>query len=219
MRIYYLAAAAALVIFPLATAAQAAEDPEIGARASTLGVGVWAGVKVAPHIRLRGIVNGLNVSYDDNVDDVDYKGDLKLGSAGLQADFFPLDEGPLYLTAGLYANGNKIGATATPSSNTNIGGTTYTPSEIGTLDMKAKYKSSAPYLGVGAEWSLYPAVINLEAGAYFQGQPDVTLTSNGTLASNPAYQSSLEQERKNTEDDLKGTGTWPVVSIGVGFRF
>ncbi|MBW8880646.1 MAG: hypothetical protein JF615_04235 [Asticcacaulis sp.] len=219
MRNLILATAAVGALSLSATAVQAAEDPEVAVRASTLGLGITAGVKVLPHVRVRGLANGLNINYDDTVDDIHYDGKFKLGSVGLQADFFPLDEGPFYLTAGIYSNQNKIHATATPTGNTDIGGTTYTPAEIGTITAHAKYNSTAPYLGLGVEFSVYPALINLEAGAYFQGEPDVTLTSNGTMASNPAYQASLDRERQDLQDSLDNTKTWPVVSIGVGFRF
>ncbi|ESQ74035.1 hypothetical protein [Asticcacaulis sp. AC402] len=221
MRKLVLASAAlsvAAVLLP-ATSAQAIEDPYIAARASTLGVGVEGGAKILPFIRLRGIAQTLDIDYDDEIDDIRYNGNFKLGSVGVQADFFPFNEGPVFVSAGLYSNGNKIDASARPTGNAEIGGATYTPDQIGTLTARARYEKTAPYLGVGAEWSLYPAVISLEAGAFFQGAPKVTLTSDGSFASNPAYQSSLEQERQSIEKDLDSTKTWPVVSLAVGIRF
>ncbi|ESQ87697.1 hypothetical protein ABAC460_18665 [Asticcacaulis sp. AC460] len=211
------ALAASAVLLP--ATAHAIEDPYIAARASTLGLGVEGGVKVAPFFRVRGIVQGLNVDYDDEIDDIQYNGKFKLGSAGVTADFFPFNEGPVFVSAGIFSNGNKIDASARPTGNTEIGGVTYTPDQIGTLTAKARYKSTAPYLGVGAEWSLYPAVISLEAGAFLQGEPKVTLTSDGSFSSNPAYQQSLENERRSIEEDLDKTKTWPVVSLAVGIRF
>ena len=215
----YLFAAAAFAALTLATSVSAAEEPEIGARVSTLGLGAWAGIKVAPHLRLRGLANGLNIRYKDTVNDVRYSGKFKLGSAGLQADFYPLDDGPFYLTAGLYSNQNKIHATATPTTSTDIGGISYTPAQIGTLTADGRYKGTAPYLGLGVTFNLAPAVIDLEAGAYFQGKPRVSLTSDGTLAGDPAYQASQEKERQDLQRSLRHTETWPVVAIGVGFRF
>ena len=211
------AVAASAVLLP--AAAHAIEDPYIAARASTLGLGVEAGAKVLPHVRLRGVVGALDIDYDDTVDDVRYDGKVKLNSYGLNADFFPLDEGPFFISAGIYSNKNRIDAAASPTTNTQIGGVTFTPEQIGTITAQARYKDSAPYLGVGAEWSLYPAVISLEAGAYFQGEPKVTMTSDGTFASNSIYQDAMETERRNLEEDLKDTKTYPAVTLSVGFRF
>ena len=61
--------------------------------------------------------------------------------------------------------------------------------------------------------------VNLEAGAYFQGKPRVTMTSNGSYASNPAYQQQLEVERQNLQKDLDSFSTYPVVALGVAYHF
>jgi len=211
------AAAAAALAIPAAASAQ---SNFAGVRASTLGLGVEAGWNVNDHVMIRGLLNGANVNYHTDSEDIRYDGKLKLGSAGVQVDYRFSPDGPLYVTAGLYANGNKVDATATPTSNAEVGGVTYTPAQIGTLTARGKFNGAAPYLGIGARWPVGSAMtISLEAGAYFQGTPKVTLTSNGTYASNPAYQSSLEQERRELEDDIKDAKTWPVVALGVGWRF
>jgi len=212
-----------LLAIPLAIftpAAAQAEGPEVaGVRLSTLGVGAEFGYRVAPNWSLRAIANGYNQNYHTTSDNIDYRGKLKLGSFGVQADYHFSDTNPFYLTAGLYANGNKIDATATPTTTTNIGGVPFTPQQIGTLTGRAKYKSTAPYLGLGWRWNTGAVSWNLEAGAYFQGKPNVTLTSNGTYASDPQYQAALEQERQNLKNDLDDLKTWPVVAFGVGYHF
>ena len=197
-----------------------AEGPEVaGVRLSTLGVGAEFGYRLSPNWSIRAIANGYNQNYHTSSDDIDYRGKLKLGSFGVQADYHLSETNPFYLTAGLYANGNKIDATATPTSNTDIGGVPFTPQQIGTLTGRAKYKSTAPYLGLGWRWNTGAVSWNLEAGAYFQGKPNVTLTSNGTYASDPTYQQALEQERQNLKKDLDDLQTWPVVAFGVGYHF
>ncbi len=197
-----------------------AEGPEVvGARISTLGVGAEFGYRIAPNWSIRAIANGYNQNYHTTSDNIDYRGELKLGSFGIQADYHLSETNPFYLTVGLYGNGNKIDATATPTTTTNIGGVPFTPEQIGTLTGRAKYKSTAPYLGLGWRWTTGAVSWNLEAGAYFQGSPNVTLTSNGTYASNPTYQQALEQERQTLKSDLDDLKTWPVVAFGVGYHF
>jgi len=214
---------ALLIAIPLAfltPLAAHAQGPEVaGVRLSTLGVGAEFGYRVAPNWSVRVLANGFNQNYHTSSDDIDYRGKLKLGSFGVQADYHFSETNPFYLTAGLYANGNKIDATATPTTTTDVGGVPFTPQQIGTITGRAKYKSTAPYLGLGWRWNTGAVSWNLEAGAYFQGKPNVTLTSNGTYASNPSYQAALEQERKDLADDLDDLKTWPVVAFGVGYHF
>lgn len=211
----FTAAAASLVLLPLAAHAQ---NIEVGARASTLGAGIEIGSNLNDHVRLRGLVNSWDYDHDNTTDNIHYNGKAKLGSAGVQVDYSPAANGSFYVTAGLYANRNRVRETATPTGNTQIGNLTYTPTEIGTLSGRAHYKDTAPYLGLG--WSTKGTVaVNFELGAYFQGHPDVTLTSNGTLAGNPAYQDQLEQERQKLRHDLDKLSTWPVVAVGVRYNF
>ncbi len=199
--------------------ARAGEPESIGARISTLGVGGEFGYKLSSHWSARAIINGYNYNYDDTNDNIHYRGKLKLASGGLQVDYRFAETGPLYVTAGLYANNNKIRATANPTQNTDIGGLTFTPAQIGTLTSNAKFKGAAPYLGIGARWPIGHVAFNIEAGAYFQGKPQVALVSNGTLASDPTYQAALETERLGLQQDLNNYKTYPVVSLGLSYHF
>ena len=212
-----IAAAVTALILPAAAHAQ---NVEVGVRASTLGAGLEVGGKLNSHLRLRGLINGWDVNHDNTTDNIHYDGKLKLASAGAQLDYYPSENGGFYVTAGLYGNSNKVRETATPTNNTRIGSVTYTPAEIGTLSAHGRFKHTAPYLGLGWDFgSTGPVYVNLEAGAYFQGHPHVTLTSNGSLAGNPAYQDQLEQERQKLEHDIDDAKTWPVVSLGVRYQF
>ncbi len=196
-----------------------AADGWVDGHISTLGLGGEVGTKFTPHISGRIAANAFNYNYDTTSDGISYTGKLKLGQLGAQVDYRVSERGPFYLTAGLYANSNKVNASATPSGPTQVGLTTYTPAQIGTLNAEGKFKSSAPYLGLGWRWGAGVVDFNLEAGAYFQGKPTVTMTSTGLLASNTAYQADLERERQdlqNTLDDLK---TYPVVTFGIGYKF
>jgi hypothetical protein len=216
MRLIIAAAAVLAVACPAAAFAQ---DTFVGARISTLGAGAELGYDVNDRFTVRALANGLNINHDTESSDIDYSGKLKLSSFGVQGDFRFTPDGPLYVTAGVYANNNKVHATATPSGNTEVGGTTYTPQQIGTLTADGKFGGTAPYLGIGGRWGMGAMEFTAEAGAFFQGKPKVTLTSNGTYSSNPAYQSSLEQERQDLQDDLDDLKTWPVVALGLRYTF
>ncbi len=209
------------VLAPVAAplAAHAAGPSYVDARLSTLGLGAEFGYKASPHWTLRAQANAFDYDYDTTADQIKYNGKLKLGSFGLLADYHFTENSPFYVSAGLYANGNKINATADPAAQTDIGGLPFTPEQIGTLSARAKFKSTAPYLGLGFRWGAGPVSLNLEAGAYFQGSPTVTLTSNGTLASQPVYQQALERERQDLQNDVDDLKTYPVVAASIGYKF
>ena len=220
MRKILILAAATAVVLPLAPlAAHAADGPFVGVRASTLGAGLEIGDNISPYWDVRLIGNGFDYSANRTVDDIRYDGKLKMGSLGVQADWHPIANGPLYLTAGLYANDNKVNANANPTTTTTIGILPFTPAEIGTISGRAKFNSTAPYLGIGGRWGVGPIDISLEAGAYFQGKATVTLTNNGIFASDPTFQAQLATERQNLQHNLNDFSTFPVVALGVGYRF
>jgi hypothetical protein len=215
----YIYILAAMVVAIVPCLVQAAELDFVGPRISTLGAGAEFGIKLNPHVTVRGIGNGFDFNYNRTVDSIAYDGKLKLASYGAQVDYRFMENGPLYVTAGLYANKNKVHATATPTQPTKIGDLVFTPSQIGTLTSDAKFKDSAPYLGIGARWPVGHVEFNLEAGAYFQGKPKVTLTSDGSLASNSAYQAELAKEQQSEQNDLNDFGTYPVVALGLRYKF
>ena len=217
MRFSLIAIAAAAALIPCA--AVASEPDFAGVRVSTLGVGAEFGLKLSDHVTVRAIANGLNYNYKTTSDDIQYNGKLKLGSVGAQVDYRFSANGPFYATAGLYANANKIRAQARPTQDTQVGGVTFTPTQIGTLTSDAKFQGSAPYLGIGARWPIGAMEINLEAGAYFQGKPRVTLVSDGTYADNATYKDALERERLSLQHDVNDLSTYPVLSLGLRYKF
>ena len=207
----------AAVVLPVS--AQAVEPDFVGVRAGTLGLGAEFGLKLSPHFTVRAIANGANVGYDDTSDNIRYDGDLKLASYGAQLDYRFSETGPLYLSAGLYKNNNKIVATGRANGAVTVGGVTLTEAQVGTLNGRATFDDTVPYLGIGARWPIGKVEINLEAGAYFQGKSRVTLTSDSIYADLPAVQAALESERQDLQDDIDDYKTWPVVELGLRYRF
>lgn len=204
----------------LAAASSAnAADHWVDVHLSTLGVGGEIGDKVSSHFNLRAAANAFNYNYHTTSDGIAYTGKLKLGQLGAQVDYKFTENSPFYLTAGLFANSNKVTASATPTGPTQVGLATYTPAQIGTLSAAGKFKSSAPYLGLGWRWGAGAVDFNLEAGAYFQGKPTVTMSATGQLATNPGFQADEERERQDLQNTLNDLSTYPVVTAGIGFKF
>lgn len=202
-----------------------AEMPEmaVGAKVSTLGIGGDIVVKATDNINARIGVQGYTYDISGSESGVEYDADLELFSGLLIADWFPFDSG-FRISAGVMLNNNEIEATgkANAGISFDIGGTTYTSTQVGELKGKIDYNTFAPYVGIGwgnpvkkdSGWSFF-----CDLGVAFQGSPDVELTANGTLASNAAFRANLATERRELEDELDDYEYYPVVSVGVTYNF
>lgn len=190
-------------------------DVGVGVRAGTQGAGAEVAVGVNKWLAVRGGFYGLNVSESVEESGIDYDGTLKLGSAGVLADFFPLG-GKFRLTAGAFSNDNEVELVATPTQSQEIGGTTYTPAQIGQLLGQVSFDDTAPYAGIGwgnlARGKRFGFLFDL--GVLGQGSPDVRLDSTGSGVS----EGDLRSEERQLEDDLSEFDIWPVISFGLSIR-
>lgn len=217
---------AAIVALVSTTLTAHAADFGVYAKGGTLGVGGGVGVGLTDTLRFRAGYTALKISKDISQTDIDYSGDLKLGGGEAMLDWHPF-HGSFRVTAGLTLNRNEITADAEPTNGTyELNGNTYLASEIGTLDGEVDFKSTAPYLGVG--WG---DVIDKDGrfsfiadiGVLFQGNPDANLNVNCGPAV-PALEcarirADVDEEERELQDDAHDYKFWPVVSVGVAYRF
>lgn len=194
----------------------AADGFGLGVKAGTLGLGVEGTFGLSPRVNLRAGLNNYSLSTNEDASGIHYNADLDLQSGALLLDWHPF-AGTFRLSAGLIYNKNAVHLTATPTSNQDIGGTTYTPAQIGTLSGDVTFKKSAPYAGIG--WGNAARHghfgFSFEVGALFQGSPKVSLSaSSGAVA-----QIDLQSEAQQAEADLSDFKTYPVVALGLSFRF
>lgn len=215
----------ALAVFLLGSSQALAASPvAVGAKVSTLGVGADLSLQLVPSLNARLGIQGF--SYDaDNIDTdrVNYDADLKLFSGLATIDWYPF-LGGFRLSAGLLANGNEIDVIGRPTAGAtfNINGTIFNAADVGSLTGNVDFNSVAPYLGIGwgnpfspgGNWSF-----NLDLGVAFQGSPNVTLTANGPLANDPVLRANLEAERRDLENEIEDFEYYPVVSLGITYRF
>jgi len=202
-----------------AGAAHADNDFGLGVKAGTLGLGLEASWQPLPYIELR--VGANSYDYDDSGSQagINYDATLALESFYGTANFhFPIS--PMRLTAGIYSNGNELVLLNEDLQDKNIGGIVYPGSDIGVLQSTTSFASSAPYLGIGFDFTLAGKVgLNLDFGVLWQGEPEVELSANGALASDPSFQAALEVERQQLEDEVSDFKAWPVVSLGFVYKF
>lgn len=200
----------------LAAGSASADGFGLGVKAGTLGVGIEGTFSLSESVNLRAGFNSYSKSGDETASDILYDGKLELRTLALLVDWHPFS-GTFRVSAGLMKNDNALRLTATPTANQTIGGTTYTPAQIGTLSGDVTFKSTAPYLGIG--WG--NATKNgrfgatFEIGAMFQGSPNVSLRASSGLVA----QADLDSESQQAQADLNEFKIYPAISLGFSFRF
>lgn len=204
----------------LATSSHAtgfAVTPKIG----TLGLGIEATSAISESLNIRAGINTFSYDYSSTESGIDYDFDLDLKSVAAMLDWHPFSNG-FRVTGGALYNGNELSARAAPSDSFDIGGTIYTPAEVGTLTGDIDFRKTAPYLGIGWGNPLAPGskwTVSLDLGIMFQGAADVDYTATGALSTDPAFLADLDTERAELEDALDNFEYYPVASIGVSYRF
>lgn len=207
-----------------AAGAAAAEEQQesqfrIGVSGGTLGISPEIGWR-SKHVGFR--VNGGFFEYDreEDIDDIEYDGTLKLNSFGGLVDIYPFG-GSFRLSVGARSNSNKIDLLATPTTNVEIGDVTYTPAQIGSLAGNVEFKKFSPMASIGWGGKLRDGfTIGFELGVMSQGSPKIDLVSTGgTLSNNATFLAELEQERLQAEEDAEDFKLWPIVQLHLMYRF
>ncbi|MCG8442527.1 MAG: hypothetical protein MI723_12030 [Caulobacterales bacterium] len=192
----------------------------------TNGLGAEVQARATDQLVIRGGGYYLGVSIDESYDDVDYDADIDFTTGGVFADFHPFSNGWL-ISGGGYFGARELGGSATPSEPVDIGDFTFQPEEIGTLLLDADLGDSAPFVGVGFNNAFssqgrisYQAML----GVMFTGAPEISLESVGGLADlDPVLRAEVDAqlalEEANIEDDLDPFRYYPVLSLGLNYRF
>lgn len=188
----------------------------------TLGGGGEAIMKLSDQLNGRLGANGGRFDYDGNENNIDYDFKLKLFTAEALLDWFPTPGGSFHFSGGAFFNDNEVEAEAKSAGSYNINGTTYTSTQTGTLKGTTDFNQVAPYLGIGwgnpfgkdSPWSM-----NLELGAFYQGEPDIELSASGPSSADPTFQANLRQEQEDLNDRFDKYQFYPVATIGIAYRF
>ncbi len=193
----------------------------VGITAGTLGVGPEVSLRPMEKLGVRASINWLTFSRDEDVDDINYNGDLGLLSVGATLDWYPFDGG-FRVSAGGRWNGNDIELSATPSNNVTVGGTTYTPAEIGRLTGTVEANPFAPVLTLGYGGDLSSGfTFGVEAGVMYQGAPKIkNLRARGGLLENdPGLLGDLQDEEQRIENEVDSYKVWPILQVMLLYRF
>lgn len=216
-----LLVAVALQAEPLSTASKSVSRVAVGFEAGTAGYGPVVVFTASRYVTANIGYTFLSYDYDFSDADTDFNGTLKLSNLQAILNWHP-KAGAFHLSAGVVVADNKIDITAKPTNTYEIGNTTYTLAQIGTLDGTVKIgKGAKPYLGLG--WSKTPAKSGFgffcDIGVIFMEAPKVTMRSTGPIASDPNFQRDLRQEEQDVNEKLDNFKYYPVIQIGALYRF
>lgn len=223
---------AALTAILLAFAASpGAAQVALGAKAGTLGVGAELTVGLSRQLNTRLGVNGFEYTERREASDIEYDGEASLRTATALLDWHPGGRG-FRLTGGIVYNDTEVtGNSLPPASGVyDLGGVPVPVSILGTLDAKADFDPVVPYVGLGwgnavAEGKKVGFFFDL--GVIFQGEADVELTpdipANSPINTTPGARDALEillsREEGDLEDEASDYDLYPVVSLGLTYRF
>jgi hypothetical protein len=221
MRIFAATAGVALLA-AVGAHAQDGGNFALGANVGTPGLGVEAQFRLNDSLVVRGGGDWLDFDHDETYGDVAYKGKIKSKTGGVFLDWHPM-QGGFFVSGGSYFGKRKLNLAGTPTRDTQIGGVTFTPAQIGTITGDVELSDAQPFVGLGWDntftrdgaWGF-----RAMAGVSFSDSPKVDLTaSGGTLSNDPTFQQRLREEEAEVRDDAKDFKYFPVAQVGVTYRF
>ena len=193
-----------------------------GGGIGTTGVYIEGQFRVTSFISLRATYEWIDVERDQEIDDVTYGGQLDSGVLGGFVQVHPL-ESDFFISGGGLFGDRAMGLSAQPAGPVTIGNQTFTPAQIGRLEGDADLGNRAVSLGAGWD-STFSHVHGLGwrfmAGVAAGEPADVHLNSiGGSLSNDPNLQAQLRIEEGRIEDKAENLRFYPVVQVGLTWRF
>lgn len=189
----------------------------LGGRVGTLGLGGEVAVDLAEQLVLRGGIGVVPIEPSVTFSDLEVTLELPtVWNVGLD----------LYVNSAMRIGGGMMFRRADPAvsgqfdSPQEIGGTIYSPGEIGTLRGVLDGNDRAPYVLIGfGKHTAAGAGLFIDLGVAFVGEPDVRLdASGGSLDpdTDVAFRDALDREAADFEADTRGyLKLWPILNLGV----
>ena len=199
-----------------------AEGVAAGLRIGTLGPGAEAVGFLTSNLNLRVTGNYVAFGFYGRVDTVNYDAHVRMSSLQGLLDWHPSD-GNFRITGGVVLNNNKVRINGTPTDPTaKIGDNSYPSDAVGTLHGEASFDMWDPYLGIGYGNAVADDTdlsFSFDIGVMYQGDPGISLSSNGAAAGDPAFQADLAKERQKVQNFANKIKFYPVISFGICYYF
>jgi hypothetical protein len=160
------------------------------------------------------------VSHSFTTVDAAYSAHANWATAGLFADLHPLKNG-WFLSGGVFQGARTASVSGVPTTNIVIDGYTFTPAMIGTAMGEAKLDNTSPFVGIGwdqAQHARRGVTFRILGGAAFGGAK-LNLWDVGPYSNTPPVQQWIAQETTYAQGKADQWKVYPVVQIGIGYRF
>jgi hypothetical protein len=192
----------------------------VGVTGGSLGVGPQLSYRINDLIGIRADATFLGVGHDVTINDLSFRGKLKLKSFGGSLDLYPFGGG-FRLSAGARSDRNRVRLTSMPGTTVTVGNQQFTPDQVGTLSGTVKARDFVPTLTVGYQAGLTRGLkFGIDAGVMFQGNPQIRdLGSTGSLAQNANFRAQLAIEQQKIDDKIYKYRFYPVVQASIGYAF
>lgn len=206
------------------TTLNTAQAVGVSVEAGTTGVGGHLVIPIYDNkLNARLGANMFGYNYDGSTSDVDYRFKLKLQTYDALFDYYPFG-GAFRLTLGGVLNKTSVTAHAATNKIT-INGHDYQSEDVGSLRGRIDFKKYAPYVGLG--WGNASATgkgwgLTSDIGLILQGSPQSELHSDGckvNASSCAQFQQDVNQENAKLRDKSKDFKYYPVIRVGVTYRF
>ncbi|MDH6266774.1 hypothetical protein M2360_002170 [Rhizobium sp. SG_E_25_P2] len=215
MRIAFISCLAATMIAGVAAADEITLTPQVG----TLGVGIGAEKRLNDDWGARFDVSGASFSFSYAANNADTDNRARLFSLGATADYYPYEEG-LRLSGGFRLSGSYVkGSLSNLERHVGKGQNKTT---VIIRDPLTTYKITQnpvqPYLGLGYSLKIQERLsVTFDLGALYGGQPDLNVVSHADLYGFTEQQ--IEKEIRKQQERLNAYQVYPVVQIGLTYRF
>lgn len=213
-----------LAAMVLAAPASAADFGMYGTAGST-GVGGGFAVMFNSHVGARVGYTTFDYEVEDlEESDLTLDGEAELGGVQALLDWHPFGGGFRFSIGAMESA--KLSARARPVAGAyTFDGVTYSAADIGEANGVAEFDSIAPYAGFGYGRALSADgrfSFAADLGVAFTGAADVTLNVTCRL-SDPTLCARLENdvaaEQAELQREADKMNYWPVLSVGVSYRF
>ncbi|CAC9611351.1 hypothetical protein [uncultured Gammaproteobacteria bacterium] len=200
-------------------------DGHITVQTSTMGLGIEYNYPVNSVLSIGFGVNQFNMSKTLTKNEAHYRAAVNFQSASIISNYHPWSNG-FRLRAGAYYNNNKINLSAKSTGSITIGDTRFTNAEI-SINGEFSFKKVAPYIGIGYgsepigdnTFSLDVDIGVMQSPVQVQliGTCKVATPAESTICQE--FNSSLAKEEATLKEGAGRFKLYPVVSLGLSYRF
>lgn len=225
---------------PLAQAAEtSAQGLSIGAEIGTTGIGGTANWRLSDHFGVRAGAHFFQYDIDEftytakpngiSNEDVDFDVEFRLLSGPLAVDIYPWADSAFHISVGALINLNRFTADVKNSGVVNstfvFNGNDYLQSAVGDFDLEVEQQVFSPFISIGT--SVYFGekkrwAVTGELGVAYTGSPDVSLNApnrDPSLDLTPNFADDIAGEERKIEKDAEDFQFYPIIKLGVSFRF